>query len=209
MFPFNDEFDIDAKFAMAKFADNHNKREKKYIPGDIYSSTRKVAADLILMSLYNIESSSFYIKKMSESMGEKSLDDYGAGVKTYERILTQLCLGEEKSIVTNRTLLKYSSRMGQGQLTWAYFFYALSHERCLGRFGLNWLQLVPSIETTTMPASCDYKDVLKNAVNEMVEAIYDNCGKDNSFMNRVDAALLSIELELGLGIRRVDTYQTV
>jgi hypothetical protein len=208
MFPFNDEFDINSQFDMAKFADNHIKQENKYIPGDIYSSTRKVAADLILLSLYRVESSSFYIKKMSESMGEKSPEDYGAGVSTYENILAQLCLGEEKSVVTNRTLLKYSSRVGQGQLTWAYFFYALSHERCLGRFGLNWLQLVPSIDTATMPASCDYKDVLKNAVNEMVEAIHNNCGKDNSFMNRVDAALLSIELELGLGIRRVDTYQT-
>lgn len=204
MFPFNDHFDEDALFNMAQYADIHQRSDKPYIPGDIYISTSRIAAELIVMSIYQKEATSYSIKRLSKNYNH----DTNIGGRAYDDILGQLSTGEDKSLFINRTLSKYNTLKGQGELLWAYFFYAISHERCLGRFGLTWLQLVPNLDTATMPVSCDYKGVLQKSVNEMVEVIYSKHGKDNSLMNRVDAALLSIELELGLGIRRVDAYQT-
>lgn len=116
-------------------------------------------------------------------------------------LYSKLSTGENIESLSKELFDQCLSNSERSHFFWAYYVFSITHEKCSPRYCLNWLREASTGEHTYVHYD---KEKMKSTVDFMTVHVKAKVGQDNSFMNRYDAALLSLNLECGIDAKRVE-----
>lgn len=171
------------------------------IPLPLIQKAAKCLIDLILIHIHQ-EDTGYNLAELVSFNGDSSqlaiYDDLR------DNILTQIV----KSNKTGGNLEKdINARMLSGEyndsLLWAHYFYIMS-KTDNAKLAFDWLKLANIDEFMDSFYHCAETDktVLKKVIDSVTEQII-NSTQDNSFLNRVNATILGLELNHGSEFKRI------
>jgi hypothetical protein len=190
-----------AKAQLESMIQNKSSRIWNFIPHEIIFESINIFQDLIVFCILR-DNTGFNLETLSKLPDNTNSEFFNQDLK--RSVFSRLSSGESLESLSKKIFDLSLTSEGRSHYFWAYYAFAITHEKCSPRYCLNWIREASTGEHTDIYYCQNDKSHYKDAVDYMVKHIKKSVTNDNSFFNRCDSALLSLNLELGIDAKRID-----